>query len=132
MQLSISLFNSSFPTERSLYQSASRGGNHAGARARPAFCRIAHFAFSFPDILSLLSLVSLLCAGGSAILVVKDISKLLVGIPSGAWVALSKDEERVIASSAELQGVLDAAKKAGETDPVITRVLEADSSTLLF
>jgi hypothetical protein len=64
--------------------------------------------------------------------VVKDISKLLAGIPKGAWVALSKDEERVIAYSAELPDVLDAAKKVGETDPVITRVLEADSSTLLL
>ena len=63
---------------------------------------------------------------------VKDISKLLAGIPKGAWVALSKDEERVIAYSAELPDVLDAAKKVGETDPVITRVLEADSSTLLL
>jgi hypothetical protein len=74
----------------------------------------------------------LLRIGGFAILVVKDISKLLVGIPKGAWVALSKDEERVIAYSAELPDVLDAAKKGGETDPVITRVLEADSSTLLL
>jgi hypothetical protein len=74
----------------------------------------------------------LLRTGGFAILVVKDISKLLVGIPKGAWVALSKDEERVIAYSAELPDVLDAAKKAGEPDPVITRVLEADSSTLLL
>jgi hypothetical protein len=64
--------------------------------------------------------------------VVKDISKLLAGIPKGAWIALSKDEERVIAYSAELPDVLDAAKKVGETDPVITRVLEADSSTLLL
>ena len=63
---------------------------------------------------------------------VKDISKLLAGIPKGAWIALSKDEERVIAYSAELPDVLDAAKKVGETDPVITRVLEADSSTLLL
>jgi hypothetical protein len=66
------------------------------------------------------------------ILVVKDISELLAGIPKGAWVALSRDEERVIAHAAELQDVLNAAKKAGEADPVITRVLDADSSTLLL
>lgn len=55
-----------------------------------------------------------------------------MGIPKGAWVALSKDEERVIAYSAELQEVLTKAKEAGETDPIVTRVLEADSSTLLL
>jgi hypothetical protein len=29
--------------------------------------------------------------------VAKDTSKLLVGIPKGAWVALSSDQERVVA-----------------------------------
>ncbi len=64
-------------------------------------------------------------------LAVKDVSKLLADVPKGAWVALSKDEERVIAYAAELPEVLAKAKETGETDPVITRVPEADSSTLL-
>ena len=65
-------------------------------------------------------------------LAVKDVSRLLANIPKGAWVALSKDEERVIAYAAELQDVLHKAKDAGEPDPIITRVPEADSSSLLF
>ena len=65
-------------------------------------------------------------------LAVKDISRVLAGVPQGAWVALSKDEDRVVAYSAELQDVLQKAKEAGESDPVITRVPEADSSTLIL
>jgi hypothetical protein len=52
----------------------------------------------------------------------KDISKLLEDIPRGAWVALSNDEERVVAYAAELQEALDKAREAGESDPVVTRV----------
>jgi hypothetical protein len=65
-------------------------------------------------------------------LAVKDVSRLLAGVPKGAWVALSRDEERLIAYAAELQEVLKKAKEAGEPDPIITRVPEADSSSLLF
>jgi hypothetical protein len=65
-------------------------------------------------------------------LAVKDVSKVLAGVPKGAWVALSKDEERVVAYAADLQEVIRKAREAGEADPVITRVPEAESSTLLM
>jgi transaldolase len=65
-------------------------------------------------------------------LAVKDISKLLAGVPKGAWVALSQDEERMIAYAAELQEALDKAKKAGEAEPVVIRVPEAEAPTLLL
>ena len=65
-------------------------------------------------------------------LAVKDVSKLLAEVPKGAWVALSKDEDRVVAYAAELQDVLRKAKEAGESDPIITRVPEAETATLLF
>jgi len=65
-------------------------------------------------------------------LAVKDISKLLAGVPKGAWVALSKDEERLIAYGAELQDVIQKAKDAGENDPIVTRVPEADGTTLIL
>jgi hypothetical protein len=65
-------------------------------------------------------------------LAVKDISRLLVDVPKGAWVALSKDEERVVAYAAELQEAIQKAKEAGESDPVVIRVPEADGSTLLL
>jgi hypothetical protein len=62
----------------------------------------------------------------------KDISKLLVDIPKGAWVALSKDEEKVVAYAAELQEAIEKAKEAGENDPVVIRVPETDGSTLFL
>ena len=63
---------------------------------------------------------------------VKDISKLLADVPKGAWVALSKDQGRVIAYAAELEEVLRKAKEAGESDPIITRVPEVETATLIF
>jgi hypothetical protein len=53
-------------------------------------------------------------------------------VPEGAWVALSSDEERIVAYAAELQEVLKKAKEAGEDDPVVLRVPEAGASTLLL
>ena len=64
-------------------------------------------------------------------LAVKDISKLLIGVPKGAWVALSRDEDRLVAYAAELQEALKKAKEAGENDPVVIRVLEDGSNLLL-
>jgi hypothetical protein len=65
------------------------------------------------------------------VVAVKDISKLLAGVPKGAWVALSKDEDRVVAFASELQEALKKAQEAGESDPVVIRVPESDASTLL-
>jgi len=62
----------------------------------------------------------------------KDISKLLAGIPKGAWVALSKDEDRVVAYSADLQDAIDQANQKGENDPVVIRVPETNGSTLIL
>ena len=64
-------------------------------------------------------------------LAVKDVSKLLTGIPKGAWVALSGDEERVIAFAAELSEAIEKAKALGEIDPVVVRIPE-DASHLLL
>jgi Family of unknown function (DUF5678) len=62
----------------------------------------------------------------------KDISKLLEDIPKGAWVALSNDEERVVAYAAELQDALDKAKDAGESNPVVTRVPQHGAQALIL
>lgn len=64
-------------------------------------------------------------------LAVKDISKLLVDVPKGAWVALSRDEERIVAYSAELQDAIQKAKAAGEENPVMIRIPENGSTLLL-
>jgi hypothetical protein len=61
----------------------------------------------------------------------KNVSKLLVDIPRGSWVALSKDEEHVIAYGAELMDVLEKSREAGERDPIILRIPESDSLTLI-
>ena len=53
---------------------------------------------------------------------VRDLSKLLAGVPRGAWVALSRDEERVLAFASELPDVLKKAKGLGEDDPIVTRL----------
>jgi len=63
---------------------------------------------------------------------VKDISKLLANIPKGAWVALSRDQDRVIAYAPDLQEVLQKSKDAGENDPIVTRVPEAGTPTLFL
>jgi hypothetical protein len=65
-------------------------------------------------------------------LAAKDVSKLLVGIPKGAWVALSRDQDKVLAYAAELQDAIQKAKEAGENDPIVMRVPEGDASTLIL
>jgi hypothetical protein len=61
----------------------------------------------------------------------KDLSKLLSGVPMGAWVALSGDEERVLAYAADPAEVVKRANELGESDPVIVRVPENPSSLVV-
>jgi hypothetical protein len=64
--------------------------------------------------------------------VAKDISKLLVGIPKGAWVALSSDQERVVAYAAELRDAIQKANAAGEHDPIVLRIPENEAALILL
>lgn len=73
----------------------------------------------------------LISSGGSAMLVSKDLSKLLLDIPKGAWVALSHDEQRVVAHAPELNEAIRIANSLGESDPVVTRV-PAENCTFLL
>jgi hypothetical protein len=66
------------------------------------------------------------------LLAAKDISKLLATVPKGSWVALSNDEERVVAYAADLQEAIQKANAAGENDPVVIRVPETDSTSLIL
>ena len=61
----------------------------------------------------------------------KDISKLLAAVPKGAWVALSSDEERVVAYAADLQDAIAKAKQAGENHPIVVRVPEEETILIL-
>jgi hypothetical protein len=60
-----------------------------------------------------------------------DFGLLLKGIPRGAWVAISRDQTRVLNFGADVREVLDAARNAGEEDPIIVRVPESDSALIL-
>ena len=62
---------------------------------------------------------------------VEQLPRLLENIPKGAWVALSHEENRVLAYGAEFQEVLRKARETGEKDPVVIRVPQTDGSALL-
>ncbi len=62
---------------------------------------------------------------------VKDMSKLLANVPKGSWAAISKDESRVLAYSANLDEAVEKAKQAGEEDPIVIRVPESDVAVFL-
>ncbi|HTX39016.1 MAG TPA: hypothetical protein VME43_28520 [Bryobacteraceae bacterium] len=53
---------------------------------------------------------------------VTDFGKLLEGIPRGAWVAISQNEDRVLAYAAELKDAIRKARELGEQNPVVLRV----------
>lgn len=63
--------------------------------------------------------------------VVKDLSKVLAGIPKGSWVAISHDEERVLAYASDLEEAIQKAKEAGEENPIVIRVPETEVALLL-
>jgi hypothetical protein len=59
-------------------------------------------------------------------------SKIFEGIPRGSWIALSNDEERVLAHSQDFDTAVRVAKELGEEDPVITRVPPTDKGMLFL
>ncbi len=62
---------------------------------------------------------------------VPDIPALTHNIPSGAWVAISQDGQRVIAYGADLHSVVDRAHRDGESDPIVTRVPNSNAIYIL-
>ena len=61
----------------------------------------------------------------------KDIFKLMAGIPVGAWVAIARDEEHVIAYAATLPEAIKLAKEKGEPKPIVIRVPQAGAAAFL-
>lgn len=53
---------------------------------------------------------------------VYDFGELLKDLPPGAWVAISHDEQRVVAYAAEMRDAVKKANEAGEQDPIVSRV----------
>ena len=61
-----------------------------------------------------------------------DLTELLKGIPSGAWVAISRRQDRVVAYGADIREVLQEARNKGESNPLITRVSESTTTALIL
>jgi hypothetical protein len=61
---------------------------------------------------------------------VKDFAHLLAGLPRSVWVAISRDEEKVLAYDPTFDEVMKKARAAGEDDPILMRVPNEDA--LLF
>jgi hypothetical protein len=66
-----------------------------------------------------------------SLLAPKDISKLLSGVPKGAWVALSAAEDQLLAYAEDLGEAVKKAHDLGEPDPVVIRVPKDASSLVL-
>lgn len=58
---------------------------------------------------------------GRQIPAVRDLSVLLKDAPSGAWVALSSDEKRIVGTGASMQAAAYQAQLHGEHHPVLVR-----------
>ena len=56
-----------------------------------------------------------------------NLSKILEGVPRGAWVAISEENQTVVAYGSDMRAVLKEAKDKGEPDPLITRVPEQNT-----
>jgi hypothetical protein len=60
-----------------------------------------------------------------------DLSDILKGVPSGAWVAISEMQHRVVAYGVDPQAVLKESRKEGEEYPLIVRVPDQNSAMFL-
>lgn len=51
-----------------------------------------------------------------------DLREVLKDAPIGEWIALSSDRTKIVGTGKTLEEALDAAKKAGEADPIVLKV----------
>ena len=56
-----------------------------------------------------------------------EIYQLMDGLPPGAWVAISTDQQRVLSYGDDAQTVYDEARRQGEEVPFVGRVPEPDA-----
>jgi len=68
---------------------------------------------------------------GAMATTIADLSDLLKGIPSGAWVAISEKQRKAVAFGVDAQAVLNEAKEKGEKLPLMVRVPDQDSAMFL-
>ena len=62
---------------------------------------------------------------------VADLSKLLEGIPSGVWVAISESQNKVLAYGADIEAAHDEARQKGEQLPLMVRVPDQNMAMFL-
>ena len=60
-----------------------------------------------------------------------DLRELLKELPRGAWVAISSQNDKVVAYGSDMRAVIAEAKSRGEDEPLITRIPEASASLML-
>jgi hypothetical protein len=60
-----------------------------------------------------------------------ELSDMLKGIPSGAWVAISERLHKVVAYGVDPQAVLNESHSKGEERPLIVRVPDQNSAMFL-
>jgi hypothetical protein len=51
-----------------------------------------------------------------------DFTSILKDAPAGEWIALSHDEDRIVATSPDLENAIALAKDCGEAEPVLLKV----------
>ncbi len=56
-----------------------------------------------------------------------NLTEILKDVPRGAWVAISRERETVVAYGSDIQRVLQEANEKGEPNPLVTRVPEIAS-----
>jgi len=61
-----------------------------------------------------------------------DYRELLKDIPPKTWVALSKDETKVVGQGGSYGEAVSQAEQAGEEDPVLFKTPESDRLQLFF
>jgi hypothetical protein len=51
-----------------------------------------------------------------------DLTAVLKDAPVGDWIALSHDQQRIVATAKTLDEAVKAAKSLGENDPIVMKV----------
>ena len=67
----------------------------------------------------------------AAVIPAIDVEKLTVGVPRGAWVAISVVHDRRVAVGESVDDVISKSEAAGETEPLVVRVPETAAALIL-
>ncbi len=59
-----------------------------------------------------------------------DMTAVLAGAPPGDWIALSKEQDRIVGTGKTVEEAIEAAKKNGEDNPFLTKVPPAGNLIL--